>query len=94
MSSRKLYLVAYDVSSPTRLRAALQLVKAHATGGQKSMYECFLTEAEKGDLFADLALVLNEETDRFALIRMDRNATVHTLGKAVPPSDPELYYFG
>lgn len=94
MGSRKLYLAAYDVASPARLRAALHLVKAHATGGQKSVYECYLSDAEKGDLFADMALVLDEARDRFALITLDGRATVHTIGKAVPPSDPAHLYFG
>lgn len=94
MSSRKLYLAAYDVASPARLRAALQRVKAHATGGQKSVYECYLTDAEKGDLFADMALILDESHDRFSLIRLERGATVYTLGIAVAPSDPDLFYYG
>lgn len=47
MSNRDLYIAAYDISSARRLRAALKLVKGHATGGQKSAYECFLTPAER-----------------------------------------------
>lgn len=94
MTSRTLYLAAYDVASPARLRAALHLVKAYATGGQKSVYECFLSDAEKGDLFADMALVLDEAKDRFALVRIEGRATVHVLGKACPPSDPDYFYFG
>ncbi len=94
MAQRKLYLAAYDVASPSRLREALKIVKGYATGGQKSVYECFLTDAEKGDLFADMELLLDEETDRFALIRVDRDASILTLGIAVPPTDPEHFYFG
>lgn len=46
MSERQLHLAAYDVREPSRLAAALQLVRAYATGGQKSVYEIFLTLAE------------------------------------------------
>ena len=54
MKHRDLCIAAYDVADPKRLRAVLKRVKAHATGGQKSAYECFLTQAERQELLADL----------------------------------------
>src|SRR6058998_97429 len=64
MSERDLYIAAYDISSARRLRAALKLVKGHATGGQKSAYECFLTPAERRDLLRDLRAVIEPGEDR------------------------------
>lgn len=91
MTQRPLYLVAYDIADPRRLDAVMQSVRAYATGGQKSVYECFLTQAERAGLLADLALLLDEETDRLLLLRLDPRPRVITLGIAVPPADPPYY---
>jgi len=49
-SARDLYLAAYDVVAPRRLRAALDLMRGYATGGQYSVHECWLTAAERAQL--------------------------------------------
>jgi CRISPR-associated protein Cas2 len=92
MSSRNLYLAAYDVAHPRRLRAALALVKGYSTGGQKSVHECFLTEGEKARLLHDMAQVLEEDEDSFLLLRLDPRARVVTLGKALEPVDEPYFY--
>ncbi|MBI3935965.1 MAG: CRISPR-associated endonuclease Cas2 [Betaproteobacteria bacterium] len=92
METRSLYLAAYDVAAPRRLRAALELVKGYSTGGQKSVHECFLTEGEKAHLLHDMALVLEEDEDSFLLLRLDPRAKVLTLGKALEPVDAPYFY--
>jgi CRISPR-associated protein Cas2 len=94
MTDRSLYLAAYDVSDSRRLRASLDLVKAFATGGQKSFYEIFLTPAEKGQLLHDMALVLDATQDRFFLLRLDPRSRVYALGAAIEPTDLSYFYFG
>jgi CRISPR-associated protein Cas2 len=94
MTERALYLAAYDVADPRRRRASLDLIKAYATGGQRSVYEIFLTVAERGQLLHDLAQFIDEDADRFFLLRLDPRARVHTLGTAVEPVDPPYFYFG
>lgn len=47
MPQRTLHLAAYDISEPRRLVAALKLMRAFATGGQKSVHELYLTPAER-----------------------------------------------
>ena len=42
--SRTLYLIAYDISHPKRLNRVRHFLKNYSTGGQKSVYECFLTD--------------------------------------------------
>lgn len=93
MLNRCLYLIAYDVRVPNRLVAALHLTRRYATGGQKSVQECWLTEAEKGMLIADLCQVLEEE-DALLVLRLDPRQTVTALGKAVAPSNPSWFYVG
>lgn len=92
--NRQLYLAAYDISSASRLRAALHCVRAYATGGQKSVHEVWLTAAEKGELIADMQFILEPDVDSFLLIRLDPRQTVHTLGLGVAPSNPDWFYLG
>lgn len=94
MTDRSLYLAAYDIRSPRRLRAALQLVKGHATGGQKSVYECFLTPAERRQLLTGMREVLAMQEDCFLLLRLDPRSRVHALGIAIEPQDPPFFYHG
>lgn len=89
---RRLYLAAYDVAHHRRLRLSLELVKGYATGGQKSAYECWLSEGEKSALLHDMALVLEEDEDSFLLIGLDPRSRVETLGTAETPADPDLFY--
>jgi CRISPR-associated protein Cas2 len=94
MTRRALYIAAYDVSDAGRLRDALKLLKGYASGRQKSVFECFLTQAEKGELLAGVRAVLDAEEDRFVLLRLDPRGKVRTLGKAVKPVDPPWFYVG
>lgn len=94
MTDRSLFLAAYDVAEPRRLKLALDLIKGHATGGQKSAYECFLNASEEARLLQDIALVLEEDEDSFLLIGLDPRSRVHTLGRAVEPVDPQHFYLG
>jgi len=89
---RRLYLAAYDVAHPRRLKLSLELIKGYATGGQKSAYECWLSEGEKSALLHDMALVLEEGEDSFLLIGLDPRSPVQTLGQAETPADPDLFY--
>jgi len=94
MNERDLYIAAYDIGSPKRLRAALKAVKGHATGGQKSAYECFLTRLERIDLLRQLRAVIEPDEDRVLLIRLDPRSRVQTLGIGEPPVDPPFFYCG
>ena len=52
--ARTLYLVCYDIANPTRLRRVRKEVRAYAVGGQKSFYECWMTDSEYGELLDTL----------------------------------------
>jgi CRISPR-associated protein Cas2 len=94
METRSLYLAAYDVTDPRRLRKALGLVKGYSTGGQKSVHECFLTISERERLLRDMAAVLEEAEDSFLLLRLDPRARVLILGKAIEPMDAPYFHVG
>ena len=94
MTQRILHLAAYDVSDPGRLREALTVLKGYATGRQKSVFECFLTQAERRRLLAEIGSVLDLREDRFFLVRLDPRGRILTLGIAVKPIDPPWFYVG
>ena len=94
MIQRNLHLAFYDIAEPRRLIAALKLARAYATGGQKSVHELFLTPAERNNLVEDMSVLIDFDTDRFLLLRLDPRSKVHTLGKAIQPADPDYFYVG
>jgi len=94
MPQRDLYIAAYDISETCRLNAALKLMRAYATGGQKSVHELYLTPPERASLVQDMGVLMDMDTDRFLLLKLDPRSRVHTLGKALQPSDPDYYYVG
>jgi len=94
MPQRALHIAAYDISDASRLRRALYVLKGYATGGQKSVFECFLTDAERSSLVNEVRDVIDDEEDRFMLLRLEQRARVRTLGIGVAPVDPDFFYVG
>ena len=94
MTQRHLFIAAYDVSDDLRLREALKVLKGYASGRQKSVFECFLTAAERRALLAEVAAVLDAVEDRFLLLRLEPRGKVRVRGKAVRPVDPPWFYVG
>ncbi len=94
MSKRQLFIAAYDVRNSRRLRNALKVVRAYASGGQKSVFECYLTNNEKQNLLTEVRAVIDCTEDSFFLLKLDGHCQVITLGKAVPPQDGSFYYVG
>jgi CRISPR-associated protein Cas2 len=68
---RDLYIVAYDVCDPARLRRALKIVKGYRASGQKSVAECLLSPGEYGKLSLDLSRTIDHEVDRLHIFRLD-----------------------
>jgi CRISPR-associated protein Cas2 len=92
--NRRLYLIAYDITNEKRLNRVRYLLKGYSTGGQKSVYECFLTEAELNYIYKHLKGLIAEDEDRIHIFTMDGRSKTHTLGIAVQPNDPEYFYIG
>ena len=65
MNQRQLYLAAYDISSPSRLRLGLKVLRRYASGGQKSVFECFLNASEKASLLAEIDAVITRPWSSF-----------------------------
>lgn len=94
MANRPLYLAAYDIADDGRLARALRVLRNYATGGQKSVFECFLSDAERRLLLSEVRDVIDLDEDRFFLLRLDPRSRTRVLGVAVRPADPDFFYIG
>ncbi len=91
---RQLYLVAYDVRDTSRLRLTHSVLKDFACGGQKSAFECFLTQAEREELIRRVKQCIDPIEDALLVIRLIDSDNVSTLGIAVKPADQLYTYLG
>ncbi|MCU0757095.1 MAG: CRISPR-associated endonuclease Cas2 [Xanthomonadales bacterium] len=94
MRQRRLVLACYDVTRPSRLRAALAVSRRFATGGQKSVHECWVTRWERHELQHLLSLVIDPDADRVLLVHLDGQRRVITLGAALSPVDADCIVIG
>lgn len=92
--SRTLYLAAYDIRHPKRLKRMLLVLKDYASGGQKSAFECYLSNAERKELLARVEQTMDTDEDAFLVIRLTDRDSVATLGIAVKPVDELYTYLG
>lgn len=92
--NRRFYLIAYDISDEKRLNRIRYFLKGYSTGGQKSVYECFLTERELYYVQKTLKSLIDESVDRIHIFSMDARSRTHTLGIATQPHDPSYFYIG
>ena len=91
---RDLYIIAYDIAESSRLNRVRYFLKGYSTGGQKSVYECFLTKGELRFVVSNLSRLIFEDEDRVHIFRLDGRSTPHTLGIAYKPKDPSFFYIG
>ena len=91
---RTLYLIAYDITNNRRLNRVRQFLKGYSTGGQKSVYECFLTDGELRYVKKKIERLIDEDEDRVHIFTMDGRSRTHALGIAVQPKDTEYFYIG
>jgi CRISPR-associated protein Cas2 len=82
--ARSTYLVAYDVSCPRRLGRTLRAVKAWRTAGQKSVAECLMHPSERNALARELLSIIDADTDRLHMLRLDPRLEPECFGVARP----------
>ena len=91
---RTLFLIAYDISNARRLARVHYFLKGYSTGGQKSVYECFLTTGELNSVQQGIRELIEEADDRIHIFTMDARSRTHTMGVAIQPHDPAYFYIG
>ncbi|WP_311418651.1 CRISPR-associated endonuclease Cas2 [Haemophilus parahaemolyticus] len=79
---RSRYLIAYDIADSKRLHRAHKKVEAFAIGGQKSFYECWLTEHEMVKFKQDVSDLIEPTDDRVFIFRIPDNIEPWLFGKA------------
>lgn len=92
--NRTLYLIAYDITDDKRITRAREFLKGYSTGGQKSVYECYLTKGEFRTVSEELGRIIEEEDDRVHIFTMDGRSRTHALGIGIQPKDPVYFYIG
>ncbi|BBL34606.1 CRISPR-associated endoribonuclease Cas2 [Nitrosomonas stercoris] len=80
--NRNLYLVAYDVCNPRRLYKVCRYLKRYKVGGQKSVFELWITPAELRTIRADLDELLDAQEDRLHILSLDPRMKTRCYGKA------------
>lgn len=92
--ARTLYIIGYDITENGRLARVRTFLKGYSTGGQKSVYECFLTGGELAHVTRTLRDMIEHDEDRVHIFGLDGRSRTHTLGIGVEPHDPEYFYVG
>lgn len=82
--SRSLYLVAYDVCNPRRLRKVCKYLTGFKVGGQKSVYECWVTPAELRTMRGELEDLMDRTEDRLHIVALDPRMQTRCFGVATP----------
>jgi CRISPR-associated protein Cas2 len=77
---RTLYLVAYDVCNPRRLHKVCRYLTGFKVGGQKSVFEIWVTPAELTQIRADLEQLMDAGKDRLHIFALDPRMKPHCLG--------------
>ena len=81
-TTRHKYLIAYDIADQKRLHQAHKKVEAFAIGGQKSFYECWLTEHEMSKFKSEVNNLIEPFDDRVFIFRIPDNVELMLFGKA------------
>ncbi|OBX45669.1 CRISPR-associated endonuclease Cas2 [Haemophilus haemolyticus] len=81
-TTRHKYLIAYDIADQKRLHQAHKKVEAFAIGGQKSFYECWLTEHEMSKFKSEVNNLIEPFDDRVFIFRVPDNVEPMLFGKA------------
>ncbi|MCS6997549.1 MAG: CRISPR-associated endonuclease Cas2 [Casimicrobiaceae bacterium] len=94
MNERHLYLYAYDLPDDRRRARLLEMSQRFAVGGQRSAYECWWSPEEAAAVRTFTTNHINTDEDAVLIVRLDPRAAVRCLGRAEPPSDPDVFIFG
>ncbi len=91
---RNLYLVAYDISDPKRLRKIFKTMKGYGTRIQYSVFYCYLSNKEKVILIAYIDDIIDHKSDRVIIVNLgsEERSTeekIEFLGQKMNISDHE-----
>ncbi len=79
---RTLFLLAYDVRDPSRLRRVHNYLIGYRVDGQKSVFEIWVTAAELRKIQSDLLSLIDPDNDRLHIIALDPRLEPVCVGQA------------
>lgn len=79
---RTVHLIAYDICHPRRLHKVCRYLTGYKVGGQKSVFEVWLTAAELARIRADLEKLMDVTEDRLHILALDPRMKPHLFGRA------------
>lgn len=79
---RTIYLTAYDVFEKRRLQRTRKFLVGYKAAGQKSCFECWLTQGELHHVMNRLAQIMDTKIDRLHLFQLDPRMKVRCFGVA------------
>ena len=90
---RNLFLVAYDIAHPKRLRKVFKKMQGYGTHLQYSVFTCELSPVEKARMVADLHRLIHHEEDRILIANLGPadgrgRRSFQFLGRSTPPPEP------
>ncbi len=80
---KMLYLVAYDICAPRRLRHAAKVCEDYGVRVEKSVFECDLSETQFAAFWNDLQDEIDPEEDALVAYRICRSCVKETLTAGV-----------
>ncbi len=88
-----LYLVAYDISSPKRLRLMAKTCQDYGARVEKSVFECDLDEGNFNSMWQEINEIIDHDDDAVIAYRICRSCVRQTLsaGIIVRPGQVLLY---
>lgn len=89
---RRLYIVAYDISDPKRLRRVFRILKGYGEHLQLSVFRCDLGKSQRLQLAAKLGETIEHSEDQVMFVDLGpsegRAHAIAYLGRPGPSSEP------
>lgn len=88
---RRLYVVAYDISDPKRLRRVFQILKGYGEHLQLSVFRCDLARSQRLQLAAKLSEIIEHSEDQVMFVDLGpsdgRAHSIDYLGRPGPSGE-------
>ncbi|MEA2012779.1 MAG: CRISPR-associated endonuclease Cas2 [Verrucomicrobiota bacterium] len=89
-----LFLVAYDIRDPKRLRQTAKICENYGLRVECSVFECDLDEKKIHNFWQELKRTIDEEDDAILAYRICRKCIqkIESMGTVIRPCKPTLYF--
>lgn len=93
MSERSLFLVAYDIREPKRLRQIHKKLKGFGSALQFSIFQCELSRMERQWMISAISEIIHHGEDRVLVVDIGRRKgrarhAIQILGRQELPPEP------